>query len=236
MIVTSKFFRPRRREDVLWRQVLTTVIRPSVQARKLSRCLGEERHLMRQRFIYFIAQFDGFVSASSFSVLVKRAFVLLANEARFIAKRFKSLIDWGKLRVDFGGDADVVDVVEELVIRDCCFANSQSVCIIFRKRRKSWVYGQYFWTFLQKRRPTCWRVPYSNSCACACGFALISTSTRSVLRCFVSLASRSVFRLLRESFTFFSKELKFWSVRVDFGRVDLFRARENCSFYKTRRY
>jgi hypothetical protein len=48
------------------------------------------------------------------------------------------------LRVDFGGDADVVDVVEQLVIRDCCFANSQSVCIIFRKRRKSWVYGQYF--------------------------------------------------------------------------------------------
>ena len=35
---------------------------------------------------------------------------------------------------------------------------------------------------------------------------------------------------------FFSKQLKFWSVRVDFGRVDLFRARENCSFYKTRRY
>jgi len=231
MIVTSKFFRPRRREDVLWRQVLTTVIRPSVQARKLCRCLGEERHLMRQRFIYFIAQFDGFVSASSFSVLVKRAFVLLANVARFIAKRFKSLIDWGKLRVDFGGDADVVDVVEELVIRDCCFANSQSVCLIFRAR---FLYSQYFES-LRKRltllHASCW-----NSCACAYSIAIMSTSTRSVLRCFVSLASRSVFRLLRESFTFFSKELKFWSVRVDFGRVDLFHARENCSFYKTRRY
>ena len=153
MIVTSKFFRPRRREDVLWRQVLTTVIRPSVQARKLCRCLGEERHLMRQRFIYFIAQFDGFVSASSFSVLVKRAFVLLANEARFIAKRFKSLIDWGKLRVDFGGDADVVDVVEELVIRDCCFANSQSVCIIFRKRERVGYMVSIFERFCRKEDP-----------------------------------------------------------------------------------
>jgi len=31
----------------------------------------------------------------------------------------------------------VVDVVEELVIRDCCFANSQSVlCSIFRKKKE----------------------------------------------------------------------------------------------------
>lgn len=48
---------------------------------------------MCQRFVDFIAQFDGFVAAGSFSVLVKVVFVLFADVARFIAKRFESLVD-----------------------------------------------------------------------------------------------------------------------------------------------
>ena len=35
----------------------------------------------------------------------------------------------------------MVDVVEGFVIGDCCFANSQSVCLIFRAR---FLYSQYF--------------------------------------------------------------------------------------------
>jgi len=92
---------------------------------------------MRQRFVDFIAEFDGFVAAGSFSVLVKVLFVLFADVARFIAKRFESLVARGKLRVDFGGDTDVVDVIEHFVIRYRCFANSQSVlCSIFRKKKE----------------------------------------------------------------------------------------------------
>lgn len=88
----------------------------------------------------------------------------------------------------------MVDVVEGFVIGDCCFANSQSVCLIFRAR---FLYSQYFES-LRKRltllHASCW-----NSCACAYSIAIMSTSTRSVVQCCESRALRCVFRLLRES-------------------------------------
>ena len=69
---------------------MLTVGRPSVQARKRRGRFSEECHLIRQRLVDFIAQFDGFVSIDpamdSFSVLVKRVFVALPKVARFIAK------------------------------------------------------------------------------------------------------------------------------------------------------
>ena len=90
--------RSRWREDVFWWQRrLLTVGRPSVQARKRRGRFIEECHLIRQRLVDFIAQFDGFVSIDpamdSFSVLVKRVFVALPKVARFIAKCFESLVD-----------------------------------------------------------------------------------------------------------------------------------------------
>jgi len=89
----------------------------------------------------------------------------------------------------------MVDVVEGFVIGDCCFANSQSVCLIFRARGFCIV---SIFESLRKRltllNASCW-----NSCACAYSIEIMSTSTRSVVQCCESRALRSVFRLLRES-------------------------------------